>query len=288
MKICWDTIVNIILRKDGRFFDTSKGRAFDVKVCITCNEDYLSMRKDDMFCSPVCRSNHPDHLAILKSRSGVLSPRYGQQHSIESKRKMHESLKGRPAHNKGIPCKEETKEKIRLAHFNGGHEYVLYEDYKEKFIGIEEIQCDPGGVALQVKCTYCDRWFTPNTYSVRHRLAYILRGLGTEHRFYCTDGCKKSCPIFRQRVWPSGYKVSSSREVQPSLRKMVLKRDGYECTKCHRTEELHCHHIDPVIQNPIESADVDNCITLCKNCHILIHKQPGCGYNDLKCKESYV
>jgi len=39
------------------------------------------------------------------------------------------------------------------------------------------------------------------------------------------------------------------------------------------------------MQNPIESADLDMVITLCKGCHKEVHKLPGCKYNDLKCKE---
>jgi len=78
--------------------------------------------------------------------------------------------------------------------------------------------------------------------------------------------------------------------VQPELRKLVLLRDNYTCQKCNTSKEdnpdleLHCHHIDPVINNPIESADIDNCITLCKLCHKEIHKTiSGCGFNELKC-----
>ena len=73
---------------------------------------------------------------------------------------------------------------------------------------------------------------------------------------------------------------------------MVFKRDNWTCMNpdCNKSKsefpelELHCHHIDPVINNPIESADIDNCITLCKECHINAHKKtPGCGYAELRC-----
>ena len=72
------------------------------------------------------------------------------------------------------------------------------------------------------------------------------------------------------------------REVQPELRKMVLARDNYLCVKCSSKELLHCHHIYPVSTNPLESADVDNCITLCKDCHKEAHKKDGCGYEQLE------
>jgi len=75
---------------------------------------------------------------------------------------------------------------------------------------------------------------------------------------------KNACPIFRMRRFPKGFYLGTSREVQPELRQLVLKRDNYTCQKCDKCNvELHCHHITGVEQNPIESADVDNCITLC-------------------------
>jgi len=80
-------------------------------------------------------------------------------------------------------------------------------------------------------------------------------------------------------------KPATSREVQPALRKLVLERDDWTCQKCDSQENgLHCHHIDPVINNPIESSDIDNCITLCKSCHKEIHKLPNCQYTNLRCR----
>jgi len=66
---------------------------------------------------------------------------------------------------------------------------------------------------------------------------------------------------------------------------MVFERDGWTCQRCGESyAELHCHHIIGVVQNPIESADVDNCITFCKVCHKEIHEQDGCKYHELRCK----
>lgn len=53
--------------------------------------------------------------------------------------------------------------------------------------------------------------------------------------------------------------------------------------KCNETEkQLHYHHIDPVKNNPIESADIDNCITFCIDCHKDVHQLAGCTYKELK------
>ncbi|MFW6002463.1 MAG: HNH endonuclease [archaeon] len=70
---------------------------------------------------------------------------------------------------------------------------------------------------------------------------------------------------------------------------MVFERDNYTCQKCLMTKNdisIHCHHIWPLNENPVESADIDTCITLCKDCHKRIHmKVAGCKYNELKCSK---
>lgn len=105
-----------------------------------------------------------------------------------------------------------------------------------------------------------------------------------EARFYCSNSCKKQCPIFNQRKFPKGFQIATSREVQPELRQMVFERDNWTCQKCGEIESLHCHHITGVELNPIESADIDNCITFCKKCHKGAHKQKGCLYSDFQRK----
>ena len=58
-------------------------------------------------------------------------------------------------------------------------------------------------------------------------------------------------------------------------------RDNYTCQKCGAINtELHCHHYEGVEVNPVESADIDQCITLCKKCHNNIHKKDKCGIKD--------
>jgi len=170
-------------------------------------------------------------------------------------------------------------------YLNGGAGYDVYSDqisFAENIRRSKENE-----KVIEVVCTYCGKWFKPSGDQLQKRVKGLNQLPGGEGRFYCSDGCKKACPIFRKRLWPEGYKSATSREVQPELRQMRLECDGYICQKCHRTideAELHCHHITGVEQNPIESADVDNCITLCKKCHKWAHTQEGCRYFELMCK----
>ena len=130
---------------------------------------------------------------------------------------------------------------------------------------------------------YCDRWYKPSRKSIGHKIQSINgKGLG-ESNLYCSVECKKVCPTYGQMKYPKDFKINTSREVQPELRKLVLKRDNYTCQKCNTTNtELHCHHYEGVEVNPVESADIDQCITLCKKCHNDVHRKDKCGIKDYK------
>lgn len=165
-----------------------------------------------------------------------------------------------------------------------------YDLAKENFVPIESIKLYTVGNlnGTLFKCTYCGQWFKPTRKEVTKRLAFIKGQRSCEGRLYCSSGCKKACPIYQQQLYPRGFKNSTSREVQVELRQMVLERDNWTCQYkgCEKTvedTELHCHHIEPISQNPIESADVSNCVTLCKEHHKLVHSQEGCKYFQLRC-----
>ncbi len=131
---------------------------------------------------------------------------------------------------------------------------------------------------LEVKCMYCGRWYQPTRSSIKGKLTATKNINKGEQNLYCSVGCKKECPTYYMKIYPKDFEQGTSREVQPELRKMVFKRDDYTCQKCGQYGgKLNCHHIDPVKNNPIESADTDNCITLCINCHKEVHKLPECG-----------
>lgn len=176
----------------------------------------------------------------------------------------------------------------------GGPEVCGFDAYAEKISFAEDVRRNPEDKnILQVKCAYCGRWFSPSQKQMAQRIRVLFgqKGATGESRFYCSERCKSACPIFRKIWHPEGFskkaQLATSREVQAQLRQMVLKIDNWACQKCGRTidnSELHCHHITGVEQNPIESADTDNCITLCKRCHKWAHTAKGCRYYDLKCE----
>jgi len=150
----------------------------------------------------------------------------------------------------------------------------------------EELRKSDCGEYVELKCAYCGRWIIPTNIQVRSRIEGARGTANGEFRFYCSDDCKMACPIYHKKSWPMGFKKATSREANPILRQLVLKRDGYTCQKCGVTiqdAQLHCHHVLPATQNPMTANDPDNCTTLCKECHKAVHKIPGCGYHELKC-----
>jgi len=196
-------------------------------------------------------------------------------------------------HKEEIKEYEENNKEQRLkTQYKCNHRSAYYDTYAKQLGIYEQIRRDPeDNQFIQVKCLNCDKWFTPKNNEVKNRLASIngLKGKQGESRLYCSEGCKKVCPIYGS-VWTlknlNNPIKKPQREMQPQLRKMVLERDKHTCQICGATNcKLICHHMTSVKKNPIESADVDNCITLCYLCNKHVHSLPGCTTEDIKrCK----
>lgn len=177
-------------------------------------------------------------------------------------------------------------------HYNwkGGAQFADCETYFDKLNPYDLIR---KGIEfpefIEAECTYCGKYFYPTRRQVMSRIAAIEQRKEDrygEHRFYCEDPyCKINCSIYGQKKYPKGYKKATSREVSPELRKEVLKRDNWTCQRCGVTENLHCHHMRGAVIESIFANDPFWCITLCKSCHKLAHKETGCKYTDLQCKE---
>ncbi len=138
---------------------------------------------------------------------------------------------------------------------------------------------------IQCRCSYCKKYFIPTRVQIKCRIGSLSRKLEGEHRLYCSNQCKNNCSLFYQKKYPKGDKPyrDTSRPDQPELRRIVLERDNNQCQRCESIENLHCHHITGVEINPVESADVDNCITLCVECHNKAHIESGCRMHKQKC-----
>ena len=64
---------------------------------------------------------------------------------------------------------------------------------------------------------------------------------------------------------------SSARHKEWSL--AVLRRDCWECQHCgYKGRALIAHHIEPFSKNHALRFDVSNGLTLCRSCHVKVHK----------------
>lgn len=219
--------------------------------------------------------NPLERLKISESNKGHLF-------SEEHKTKLSEAAKKRL---------ENPKNNSQWKGGYNGKNIPLYDTYAHQISFCEEIRRnkeDPN--ILEVKCAYCGKWFIPAKIDTRNRIQALNDEIRGEGRFYCSENCKNECPIYHKQKWPKGFKSATSREVQPELRQMCFERDNFTCQKCGKPQDeletgLHCHHVEGIRWEPLESADLDKVITLCKTCHIEVHKQPDCGYHDLRCPE---
>jgi len=275
------------LRKNHKFFYKES--------CKVCNEPFLTSVKNGKFCSKRCAqlgengSNYGKHLLeetkrkIGKAVSGEKNGFYGKKHTKENLKKYSEAAKLRIGK--------------KNSNWRGGYssknipKYDLYAPQIEWCEEVRRNKKDPN--VLEVRCYKCKEWFAPSLISVYCRIKAINKQLGGEQHFYCSDGCKNSCSIY----WKTPKQIMKEdairagrlqwlqleREVQPELRKLVIDIYGYQCVKCGSTEKgLHCHHIYPASTDPIESADIDNCMMVCIDCHHEIHKKDGCKLGQLE------
>ena len=63
------------------------------------------------------------------------------------------------------------------------------------------------------------------------------------------------------------------------IRFAVFKRDGFRCVLCGSRNNLVCHHIDSVSHS--QNHSLKNLVTICKDCHYLIHKKGMYWLNDV-------
>lgn len=98
------------------------------------------------------------------------------------------------------------------------------------------------------------------------------------------------CPVERAVVHNGEIHIASSKrhifpwEREPDRqrhtleyvewRKSVFERDHYTCAICGQVGgELNAHHIRPFATHEELRFDIDNGITLCKECHKKVHKE---------------
>jgi 5-methylcytosine-specific restriction enzyme A len=282
MKLCWDNIEDLYLTKRGNLRKRNyPGIIWIIKTCKQCGDEFLAQKRSKgYYCSTKCSG---------KAHIGENNGFYGKTHTDKTKKSLSESKMGKPSPMLGKfgdknPCWKGGLRSRNLA---------CYDTEAPQLEWCEEVRRNKNEpLIMEVKCTNCGKWFIPTLSSVRHRIEALEGRARGEFRFYCSKHCKNACPLYQkspeQLMKEDAVRAGRlqwlelNREVQPELRQMVLKRDSYQCVKCGSEGPLHCHHILPVAVEPLLSADIDNCITLCEQCHKKVHSQDGCRYGQLR------
>lgn len=178
-----------------------------------------------------------------------------------------------------------NKRKIAEDSAKRRHSPVLFDTYALKLSWAEEVRESPANrKELQVKCALCKTWFAPSQNEVSQRMK-VLNGKGKgDCNFYCSDNCKKLCPVFGKIKYREGEMPGIRRYGQTEWKQYVMVCAEYRCERCGKIiEKGIAHHIRPVSQYPLESMDIDNGLYLCKDCDKTIHSEKGCRPVDLRC-----
>lgn len=278
MKLCWDILNkhNFRLAANGTLRSRLTNNSYYIhESCSTCGNPFLGALSTSRFCDKRCANLGENN--SMHSMVGNKNPFYGKKHTSETRARIS-------AKHHNVSGKNNPNWKGNVRDLN----VPLYETFSKQLEPIEKTyKVHKNGLdLLAVTCTYCGKIFIPSLKTVTYRIHAINSLEGGECRLYCSDGCKKACPTFGKKLWPAGFKRATSREVQAELRQLVLARDDYRCQICYKSVEeveLHCHHITGIAKNPIESADMDNCISLCKQHHMKVHSKSGCKFHELRC-----
>ena len=115
----------------------------------------------------------------------------------------------------------------------------------------------------QKNCLHCGKEFVSPDKKVR----------------FCSRSCgRKSLTGEKSTNWKGGNSTQTIRgKLKGELKKWresVYARDNYTCQKCHKTHcEINAHHINPISKYPELALDISNGITLCIECHEIIHNK---------------
>lgn len=156
-----------------------------------------------------------------------------------------------------------------------------------KLIRVKPIPCKVCGVLFSGKSYRrynCDLHYRQKREEVeRDRKLKISSSKKGKKRGAFSDNWKQNLRKSAQRGeknwrWKGGVSTESERIRKSAQyvewRKKVFERDDFRCVLClKRGGDIHAHHILFFSTNPDLRFNLGNGITLCKSCHINVHKE---------------
>lgn len=233
--------------------------AFEKENYVLLTENYIN------------NSSKLDYICSNRHKNRITWQKFDQGHRCPTCAILKSSGEGHPNWKGGVVSKN-----LPL--------YSTYAPQLEKYQSVYKIEQNDLEL-LGVHCTYCKEIFVPTARESRGRIEAISRKCGKENNLYCSKICKNLCPTYKKQKYQEGQNPNKNlRPLQNQWAAMVKERDNYTCVNCGaRNKVMYAHHIDPVVNNPVESADIDNGVTLCKKCHKNSHQTVGCSYSELRC-----
>ena len=182
---------------------------------------------------------------------------------------------------------EDNKELIDVRRKQYRYSNAKYELFYKKLTVDESPLLHADGISLEVLCKYCGKYFIPCSSDTNKRIGALNGNVGGDQYLYCSENCKQACPVYRQKLYPKGFKQkngeiteNSGHEGNEIWKQEVIKRNIEEhgqlqCEICGNTNEneLSTHHEKPRKTHPEMSLDPDNGWVLCSfgkgnNCHL--------------------
>lgn len=177
----------------------------------------------------------------------------GKKHSKEARRKMSEKARMRTPTFLGRKHSPETKEKMRAAKLKNPTRYWLGKKRDPELIKkMTEKRIEK---------------LTGRKRPLSERLAMSRRSPKGKYHHWWRGGVADKNELARRTL---EYKV---------WREKVFARDNWTCQKCGQKNKkgvrksLNAHHIESFSKNKRIRTDIKNGITLCEDCHRIIHKE---------------
>ena len=137
------------------------------------------------------------------------------------------------------------------------------------------------GKKFKINCLYCKKEFEISPWEKKENRKFCSRSCRS--RFHAKFG--EDHPRWKGGIsnkWDSLHGSLEYRE----WRIGVFQRDRFKCQVCGvdktRKNPIHAHHIKPKKTYPELILDLDNGLTLCKKCHVELHKAIHKSEKELK------
>ena len=187
MITCWDNIYDIYF--DGKHFHLNGKIVFYRENCLYCsNEFFAATRKTKFCCQRHSELNKPPKTEEHKNK--ISKSNIGKHffnHSQETKLKLKKKHKGLHEGRLNNAWKGGVKKK----------NIPLYDTYAHQISYAEEVRRNKDDRnILEVKCAYCGKWYVSKINNIQYRIKALNGYKNGEARLYCSNECKKECPIF--------------------------------------------------------------------------------------------